>query len=149
MKQCAGCGEEKQIDQFAQHRVKESGTLYRHSKCRECRRAQCRTWAKTTRGREVKREGILRRAFGLTAEAYAALHASQGGVCAICARPERRKHRDGKQLSLAVDHDHETGAVRGLLCSACNVAIGQFEDRQERLRAAIDYLQAKRDPANT
>lgn len=74
--------------------------------------------------------------YGITAEEYATLHAVQGGVCAIC-RQECR--RNGDQLS--VDHDHETGAVRGLLCKSCNQGIAHFEDDVRRLYAAIAYLQ--------
>lgn len=59
---------------------------------------------------------------------------SQGGGCALCHRPPR----PGKVLH--VDHDHETGSVRGLLCFTCNNALGDFEDDPGRLRAAITYL---------
>jgi hypothetical protein len=58
----------------------------------------------------------------------------QFGGCAICGRPEPE---DG---SLHVDHDHETGAVRGLLCFPCNQAIGAFEEQLDLLSAALRYL---------
>ncbi len=57
----------------------------------------------------------------------------QGGGCAICGK------RPGK-VSLHVDHDHETGEVRGLLCVGCNNALGQFRDDLELLARASDYL---------
>lgn len=58
----------------------------------------------------------------------------QGGGCAICGEfPTEKK--------LAVDHDHETGRVRGLLCMRCNTALGHFEDSITLLEAAIDYLE--------
>lgn len=63
---------------------------------------------------------------------------SQGGVCAICKRDCARR---GPQ-SLAVDHDHISGAVRGLLCEACNMGIGKFGDNPDFLRAAADYIAA-------
>jgi len=78
--------------------------------------------------------------FGLTPEQYDEMYACQGGVCAICHRPETAT-RGGKPLRLAVDHDHATGKVRSLLCRSCNAALGQMGDSPERLRAAADYLE--------
>lgn len=60
--------------------------------------------------------------------------ASQGGVCRICAN----KPPNGKRL--CVDHDHETGAVRGLLCQKCNTAIGMLNDDPALVERALDYL---------
>lgn len=73
--------------------------------------------------------------YGITPERYAALMQEQGGACAIC----RQTCAMGRRLS--VDHDHATGAVRGLLCGGCNVAIGRFGDDVIRLKAAIAYLE--------
>ncbi|MBM3661163.1 MAG: hypothetical protein FJW95_16895 [Actinobacteria bacterium] len=61
---------------------------------------------------------------------------AQGGGCAICGRPEPEGG------SLHVDHDHETGAVRGLLCFRCNGALGNLDENVERLADAIAYLDA-------
>lgn len=60
--------------------------------------------------------------------------AAQGGKCAICGGTNPGGHR------LAVDHDHTTGAVRGLLCHACNAGIGKLRDDPALLRVAADYL---------
>jgi Autographiviridae endonuclease VII len=65
---------------------------------------------------------------------YKGVIARQFGVCAIC----RREPDAGRRLH--VDHDHDTGRVRGLLCFTCNNALGDFEDDPGRLRAAIGYL---------
>jgi hypothetical protein len=65
----------------------------------------------------------------------------QGGVCAICGQTER--HCDGlsgKLKDLAIDHDHVTGAIRALLCSACNTAIGLFNDDIALLAKAQAYV---------
>ena len=62
------------------------------------------------------------------------MHDAQGGLCAICGRKQPEKW-------LAVDHDHETGVIRGLLCSRCNSGLGQFKDNPDRLRLAADYLE--------
>jgi hypothetical protein len=84
------------------------------------------------RRQDIKRTA---RRYGLTADDYDALLAAQGGVCAICGGPpsEKRRHH--------IDHDHETGVVRGLLCSNCNTAMGRFGDDPERLMEALRYLQ--------
>lgn len=80
-------------------------------------------------------------AAGVDAARYQGMLREQNGVCAICHQPE--KHRDGlsgKPKDLAVDHDHATGAVRALLCSACNTALGLFNDDPELLDKAKSYL---------
>ena len=76
----------------------------------------------------------IKRKFGLDASGYSEMLEAQAGKCAIC----RAGCATGNRL--AVDHDHETGVVRGLLCGRCNRAIGMFEDRTDLLSSAIDYL---------
>ena len=74
--------------------------------------------------------------YGLTAGDVIAMLAAQDGGCAICGhKPDSTSDR-----RLAIDHDHETGRVRGLLCYRCNTAIGLLGDDPERLRRAADYL---------
>lgn len=81
--------------------------------------------------------------FGLTPEQYQEMLDAQGGVCAICERPERcRDSRNGRIKAFAVDHDHDTGAVRGLLCQNCNKGIGNLGDSADTLIAAAAYLEA-------
>jgi hypothetical protein len=80
---------------------------------------------------------LLKR-YGLTLEAYEALLLKQGGKCAICGS-EKPSSRGGK-VRFAVDHHHETGVVRGLLCSSCNLGIGLFRENVQVLLAAIQYL---------
>jgi len=76
----------------------------------------------------------LRNKFGITLEQYNEMLASQGGVCAICKQP----CETGK--SLAVDHCHKTGKVRGLLCQHCNTGFGQFRENKKFLISAISYI---------
>jgi hypothetical protein len=68
-------------------------------------------------------------------DAFDRLNEEQGGVCAICEQP----CRTGKRL--AVDHDHQTGHVRGLLCRTCNSGIGLLNDDPDLLRKAADYIE--------
>lgn len=63
----------------------------------------------------------------------------QGGVCAICKKPETAMFK-GKPFTLAVDHDHSTNKLRGLLCMSCNRGLGLFKDDSELLLAASQYL---------
>lgn len=63
----------------------------------------------------------------------------QGGVCAICGRTEIKTNKNGKIQPLSVDHDHKTGAVRGLLCHRCNDLVGK---REQELMVEVDkYIQ--------
>lgn len=81
------------------------------------------------------------RLFGLTPEEYQAKLAEQGGRCAICGQQERTRANNGMRIKdLAVDHDHATGRVRGLLCANCNKGIGNLGEDVDRLIAAARYL---------
>jgi hypothetical protein len=72
--------------------------------------------------------------YGMTVDDYLMLLAQQGGCCAICRQaPIQRR--------LVIDHDHETGQVRGLLCSGCNVGLGNLGDTLAGLQRAVAYLQ--------
>lgn len=93
------------------------------------------------------RDHNLRKNYGIGLDAYDALLRRQGGVCAICANPETAVKR-GKKLSLAVDHDHSTKAIRGLLCAKCNRMLGLAGDSFSVLSAAIDYLTRARDASS-
>jgi hypothetical protein len=102
--------------------------------CRDCvkKLRQQRDERDPERTERIKRQGWLRRRFAITLEAYETLFNAQGGACAICGRPEYTR-------SLAVDHDHTTGVVRGLLCTRCNLRLGNLE-KSEWSRAARRYL---------
>ena len=73
----------------------------------------------------------MRSKYGISSEQWTAMLVEQSGRCAICSNPMREP---------CVDHDHETLAVRGLLCSGCNTGIGHLRDSSDVLRAAIKYL---------
>jgi hypothetical protein len=76
--------------------------------------------------------------YGMTHEQYEDMLMQQNGACAICGKPESRMIR-GSVAMLAIDHDHETGKVRGLLCSWCNRRLGVFEDKTF-VASAVKYL---------
>lgn len=72
----------------------------------------------------------LKTRYGIDHDGYAELYRSQGGLCALCK----------EYAAVDVDHCHQTGRVRGLLCRSCNVGLGQFGDSVEALERAISYL---------
>lgn len=108
------------------------GALYHGRMIRICRQCQA------VCGNEPAIEGHdrdlrLRNTYNITIDDYRELLQKQGYRCAICRKPH---HRD----ALVVDHDHATGAVRGLLCGACNTGLGMFRDDMRALERAVAYL---------
>lgn len=94
-----------------------------------------------------ERDRRFRSKYGITLEEYEERYEAQGGLCAICRRPQAApRKKPGKAVRrpaprLAVDHNHDTGQVRGLLCANCNhKLIGRWKDPAV-LRAAADYLE--------
>jgi len=83
---------------------------------------------------------IMKRNFDIVLSDYNKLLEQQDGLCAICRNPETRKHQFGTVKRLAVDHNHDNGKVRGLLCSACNTSLGLIKESQKTLSNMIDYL---------
>ncbi len=122
--------------------VKCGKTEYAHVGKGHCERCMSRAvdWANELSGRN--RRKVLQR-YGLTLADYDRLWEQQDGRCAICRDfpPGRFVMRGSKlQHFLHVDHDHDTNTARGLLCSQCNRALGQFRDKPELLVAALAYL---------
>ena len=90
---------------------------------------------------EVFRRISLKKNYGMSMEDYQTLLENQNNVCAICKQPETKLDwKSKKLLPLSVDHCHTTEKIRGLLCADCNRALGMFQDDQEVLQNAIDYL---------
>lgn len=124
-KQCSFCNESKVATEFHRNRHGSDGLS---SLCRSC-----------------KRDIWYEYEFGITKAEYDAIASRQGGRCAVCHNPEVAKHSNGDVKLLAVDHNHETGMVRGLLCSQCNRGLGMFADSPDILRSALAYLKRHLD----
>lgn len=121
---CRGCSEKQTVPP---HLHGKRGTYIRYG----CRCAPC---VGTLRAHHLKME------YGITPSEYATMLAQQGGVCAICRNEESALGNRGQVRPLSVDHDHTTGAVRALLCSRCNTAVGLLRDDSSLARELAHYL---------
>ena len=152
LKRCTKCGQEKPVDQFYKRALSPDGLTY---ECRPCKKVMdqeyylrnaeaCRERTRETRRKKpwYPRESWLKHNYGLTKEAFLALLVGQDNRCAVCRDVILDAPRKAGVMAACVDHDHETGVVRGLLCSRCNVGLGQFLDSPARLKAAAVYLEA-------
>lgn len=149
---CTRCREEKPHSEFSLSRAATatSNAVYR-SQCKTCQAEQARSWYANNleRAQENRRRFNLSNIYGMTVAEYDAILAKQGNVCAICGNGEPGAHgRTRKQFRLSVDHCHDTGRVRGLLCQRCNRAIGLLGDDPVVLRKAITYLLRGREVTN-
>lgn len=116
-KKCSKCLKEKPFDVFHRNYKNKDGLHYH---CKACR----------------KEESLKK--YGLTLSEYDDILESQGGLCAICKTDDPRGH--SKAGRFHVDHNHTSGAVRGLLCHDCNTGLGFFKDSTALLEKAKDYL---------
>jgi hypothetical protein len=139
-KKCANCEEYKDLSDFSPSKDKAFGV---NSWCKVCI-AQVKNTHYTL---ERARAEHLWRVYGLTMEAYEQMLTGQNGLCACCGRSETRrvgrKKRSENAPLLHVDHCHTTGRIRGLLCSACNQALGLLEEDPQRIKALLHYVEER------
>jgi len=142
-RRCGRCKKVKHYSQFHKNRAKRGGIGGYCKKCRKERYQETEKGAGYEQRRrhyyETARWKSLLLQYGVTQEQYEEMHQAQNGLCAICGKPETYQWR-GTVRRLAVDHDHKTGAARGLLCTSCNRGIGNLGDDPEMLKKAIEYL---------
>ena len=118
----------KKCSKFYAERKSPSDFYGRNSWCKDC-------------FRKLVRDNYLNRVYGISHDDYKKMLLSQGGGCAICGRTEDNRPKDSNNAKfLAVDHEHGTGRIRGILCENCNRALGLFKEDRELMKQAIKYL---------
>lgn len=127
VKICTKCGSNKPLDEFHNSSKSSDGKA---SWCKACVNSIRRENRKRTYSSENKRKWQIKTRYGLTADQVEELRTSQSGACAVCKKELKKFH---------IDHDHNTGKVRGLLCHRCNVMIGGWDDK-EWLNSAMRYM---------
>lgn len=117
--------------------------IARSSKWQKANRPRAAATARARRARQTVQARIAeqrrQRKYGLTPEEFSRLHTAQDGCCAICCE----LMTTSGAAKCCVDHDHKTGAVRGLLCARCNLLLGKALDSPLILCAALHYLQGR------
>jgi hypothetical protein len=97
-------------------------------------------WRSRRKHRGERRAGHLWERYRLTPKAYDEMLAAQGGVCRVCKQLEATTdYRTGEPRHLAVDHCHETGRIRALLCQRCNTTLGRFREEPALLTALAEH----------
>ena len=143
-KTCSICGADKPLDAYHIH---PHGRLGRQSRCKSCQATleQARYTSLTEEERQRRVAAVKARKYGFASpeemERFAADH---GDLCDVCGEPDTTHRKATWTQGLTFDHDHVTGARRGMLCSSCNLGLGNFGDDPERLRAAADYIERHR-----
>lgn len=136
-KECTRCHLVKPIDEFYPHKRNNSG---RYSHCKDCCRSDNNIkYAKegfTKARQESAFKSHLKRHYGITPEQYQELFDKQGGCCVVCG-----KHQTQLTQRLAVDHNHDTGEIRGLACTYCNHKIIGAHTDGDTLRRLADYVE--------
>jgi len=134
---CAKCREEKPLAEF---QSVSYGSTKTHSYCVSCATAAKSLWATNNREKNsaTQLKSRLKLKYRLDQHVYDCLVVNQNGLCAIC-------HQKSLDRRLAVDHDHVSGRVRGLLCAGCNLLLGLVRDKVEVLEEAIYYLKRSQE----
>jgi hypothetical protein len=117
---CNACDTDKISELFPKPKKNKKGEL-KYGNCKQCI---------ASKSRRLR----LKNKFNISEEEYLAILSLQDDVCAICKNPPKFNK------NLAVDHDHKTGLIRGLLCWGCNKALGVFRDNLFKFEQTVLYL---------
>lgn len=133
-KRCGICQQWKDVAEFG-----PNGSSLRWI-CKNCDAARKREDRKNKP--TYQKDLFLQRVYGITLEDYNIMLVAQNGVCKACGCPETVLDVRTQTLrSLAVDHDHETGKIRGLLCQGCNQALGSLRENLEKAKSLVRYIE--------
>jgi len=133
LKQCSKCNETKSLSEFYRDKGRKDGHEYQ---CKSCKSAYERQYAKTDKYKQkIRRARWREQNIDITYDKYKEMLALQDNKCAIC-------HTEVNQFNkgMCVDHNHDTGKIRGLLCTDCNMGIGNLKDSIELIENALEYL---------
>lgn len=133
-KLCKKCNIEKDIKDFGKRKHTGDGL---ETSCRRCYQKRTDEWKAANPEKRYKStfKSALKRKFSLTLEQYQEMLDKQLCSCALCFKIKKKEDK-----ALAVDHCHDTGKIRGLLCSECNLMLGLAKDNKETLKRALEYL---------
>lgn len=136
-KKCADCKLPKDRESFGVNNNSKDGLCY---SCKECvaKRAAHLRKTQPAKFKIRDRKNNARRKYGISLEEYE--HRIDKDRCDICSRPLDPK--GSKKVKPALDHCHETGSLRGVLCGNCNVGLGLFQDSVSVLEHAVRYLKS-------
>jgi hypothetical protein len=126
-KKCTSCREVKTREEFYPSKARPDGRMIY---CIACAKDKSKNGGYVQTALTQRKSHLMKR-YGMTIEEFDQMREDQNGLCAVCKFPHAELH---------IDHDHETGRIRGLLCNKCNLGIGFMRDDPEVLQAAINYL---------
>lgn len=134
-KQCSKCKTVKGTHEFDTRKASKDGLTAQCTMCLRVKAMKVRS-----NNPEATRSKNLKNRFNMSIDDYNEIFLKQKGRCAICDKAEVMKDIKGNVKWLAVDHNHDTNKIRGLLCNSCNTGIGKLGDSIKVLQSAIKYL---------
>ena len=139
-KTCPDCMQTKSKTEFGRHPSYRDGL---RNQCRDCRREYERRRSRSPENieatRESRRRSVMKWRYGTTQDEVEKMVAAQNNRCLIC-----NTEGEGQGMQrLCIDHDHNTGKIRGMLCRKCNAGLGYFRDNPTLIRTAASYLESR------
>jgi len=135
MKQCSRCKEKKDLSLFSKDTARKDGHNHR---CKACHSDVGKEWKQRADPQKLKEnqyKAHIKHKYGVSIEWVEERLAAHDYKCKVC-ETEMKLHTN----TVAIDHCHETGEVRDVVCKKCNLAMGQFRDDPKLIEKAIDYL---------
>jgi hypothetical protein len=132
VKKCYSCRLEQLESNYYKSSEKKDGL---QNECKACNTSRKKSWHQTDSGKASSANTKLKRRYGITLSEYESMVLEVGSKCEICG--DTKSYLNHK---LCIDHDHNTGNIRGVLCKACNLAVGNLKDSPELALKTFEYL---------